>query len=122
MQSVYATWAISPPDFETQADPPLFGGGKTGRPIVKCPAMTEEEIEQGFVDAGWELDSGFSGYLIIGENGDQSILAHRWAWGTEDTVFELSYWVRAIPTPQQAGQLLEEYGCSSEEERGNPYK
>ena len=91
--------------------------------------MTEEEIERGFVEAGWELDSGFSGYLIIGENGDQSILAHRWAWGTEDPVFELSskegdltYWVRAIPTPQQAGELLEEYGGPSEEERGNPYK
>lgn len=89
--------------------------------------MTEEEIERGFVDAGWELDSGFSGYLIIGENGDQSILAHRWAWGTEDTVLglsskegELTYWVRAIPTPQQAGQLLEVHGGPSEEERGKP--
>ena len=30
--------------------------------------MTREEIEQGFVDAGWELDGGFSGYLIIGED------------------------------------------------------
>ncbi len=72
--------------------------------------MTREEIERGFVDAGWELDGGFSGYLIIGENGNQSILVHRWTWETEDPVFELSsrerdltYWVREIPTPHQAG-------------------
>ncbi len=91
--------------------------------------MTREEIEQGFIDAGWELDGGFSEHLIIGENGDQSIVAHRWAWGSEDPVFELSskerdltYWVREIPTPRQAGELLEEHGGPPEEEWGNPYK
>ncbi len=91
--------------------------------------MNRKEIEWGFIDAGWELDGGFSGYLIIGENGDQSILAHQWAWGTEDPVFELSsrhrdlaYWVRESPTPQRAGELLEEHGGPPEEEQGNPYK
>ena len=91
--------------------------------------MTREEIEQGLIDAGWELDGGFSGHLIIGESGDRSIVAHRWTWGSEDPVFELSskerdltYWVREIPTPRQAGELLEEHGGPPEAEWGNPYK
>ncbi len=88
--------------------------------------MTREEIEQGFVDAGWELDGSFSGHLVIGEDGDLCILAHQWTWGTDDPVFELSdgnvtYWVREIPTPQQAEELLDEYGGPPEEEWGNPY-
>jgi hypothetical protein len=32
--------------------------------------MIREEIERGLVEAGWELDGGFSGHLIIGENGN----------------------------------------------------
>jgi hypothetical protein len=52
--------------------------------------VTREEIEQGFVDAGWELDGSFSGYLIVGEDEHLSIIAHRWMWGTDDPVFELS--------------------------------
>jgi hypothetical protein len=43
--------------------------------------MAEEGIERGFVDAGWKLGSGSSGYLNVGENGNRSILAHLWAWG-----------------------------------------
>ena len=35
---------------------------------------------------------------------------------------ELTYWVREIPTPQQAAELLEEHGGPPEEEWGNPYK
>lgn len=42
--------------------------------------MTREEIEQGFIDAGWEIDGGFSDHLIVGEDGDLSILAPRWVW------------------------------------------
>jgi hypothetical protein len=90
--------------------------------------VTREEIEQGFVDAGWELDGGFSGYLIIGEDEHLSIIAHRWMWGSDDPVFELSdggreltCWVQEIPTPQQAAELLEEYGGPPEEEWGDPY-
>ena len=37
--------------------------------------MTQEDIEQGFVDAGWKLDGSFSGHLIGGEDEDLTILA-----------------------------------------------
>jgi hypothetical protein len=90
--------------------------------------VTREEIEQNFVEAGWEIDGGFSDHLLIGEDGDLSILAPRWVWGTNDPVFELcdrernvSYWVREIPTPRQAALLLDEHGGPPEQERGNPY-
>jgi hypothetical protein len=90
--------------------------------------MTKEEIEQAIEGAGWELDGSFSGHLIVGNDGDLSILAPWWVWGSDDPVFELcdeernlSYWVRVVPTPRQAAELLEEYGGPPEEERGNPY-
>ena len=58
-----------------------------------------------------------------------SILAHNWVWDVNKPVFELSSdgedltcWIDAIPTPQQARQLLEENGGPPEEELGNPYK
>jgi len=39
--------------------------------------MTKEEIEQAFVDAGWQLDSGFAEHLVVGLDNDRlSILAH----------------------------------------------
>jgi len=81
--------------------------------------VNEEEIKQSFANARWDLDGSFEDHLVIGHGGDGlSILAHKEAWGTEDPVFELidhermlSYWVnREIPSPQQAQQLLEEYG------------
>ena len=93
--------------------------------------MTSEEIEQGFASAGWEIDDGFSGHLVIGYSGDNlSILFYRKMWRADDEpVFELldhlrnvTYWVREIPTPRQAGELLEEHGRPPEEERGNPHK
>ncbi len=40
-----------------------------------------EEIQQGFVEAGWELDDGFSNHLIVGDDGDNlSILFYREMW------------------------------------------
>ena len=92
--------------------------------------MTPEQIEQALTEAGWQSDGGFSGYLIVGHDGyDVSILAHNWVWAMHKPVFELSderedraYWVDAVPTPEQARQLLTENGGPSEEERGNPYK
>jgi hypothetical protein len=49
-------------------------------------------------------------------------LAHRGVWETEDPLFELidhernlTYEVRKIPTPQQAGKLLQEHGQPAEE-------
>jgi hypothetical protein len=91
--------------------------------------VTQQEIEQAFVDAGWELDGSFSDYLLVGEDGDLSILVPQWAWEIDDPLYELcdgvretTYWVREIPTPQHAAMLLEEHGGPPEEERGNPYK
>ena len=83
-----------------------------------------EEITQRFTDAGWDIDDSFSGYLIIGFSGDNlSIVAHDEggedapAGQTEEHVFELldhernlTYWVKEMPTPQQAQTLLEEHG------------
>jgi hypothetical protein len=77
-----------------------------------------EEIEQKFLDAGWELDGSFEGYLLIGHDGERvSILAHRKHWGTDQLTFELldheqmaTYWVDDVPNPKQAAQLLEEHG------------
>ena len=89
-----------------------------------------KQIEQTLTEAGWQIDGGFSAYLIVGHDGyDVSIIAHNWAWNMDKPVFELSsdvedltYWIDAIPTPKHARELLEENGGPSEEERGNPYK
>ena len=89
-----------------------------------------KHIERALTEAGWQIDGGFSAYLIVGEDGyDVSILAHNWVWDMDKPVFELSsdgedltYWIDAIPTPKQARKLIEENGGPSEEERGNPYK
>jgi hypothetical protein len=80
--------------------------------------VNQEEIQQEFARAGWELDDGFYKHLIIGYTNSLSILAYRPAWETEedpefqlcDHENDLDCWVREIPTPQQAAQLLTEYG------------
>ena len=79
--------------------------------------MKQEEVEQSFAGAGWELDGSFYKHLIIGYGQDLSIIAYRQTWETEDPEFQLcdhekdlSYWVREIPTPQQAAELLREHG------------
>ena len=85
--------------------------------------MRREEIEQRFLDAGWELDGSFEDYLLIGHNDQRiSILAHREHWATDDPLFELldheqmtTYWVHEVPPPQQATQLLQEHGKPPEE-------
>ncbi len=82
-----------------------------------------EAIEQRFASAGWKIDGSFSEYLIIGYNGDGlSILAHPQAGEPEGPLFELidhernlTYEVQEIPTPQQAGELLQEHGQLGEE-------
>ena len=79
--------------------------------------MTKEEIEQRFASAGWELDGSFAEHLVVGYNGDgMSLLAHKESWESDDGSFEvldhdemLSYWVRDVPTPDQAAQLLREH-------------
>ena len=87
--------------------------------------IEREEIEQGFLNAGWEIDGGFSDHLVIGYDGDGiSLLAHKEAWGTEITLFEIldhermgTYWVHEVPTPQRAAKLLHEHGESLQEKR-----
>jgi hypothetical protein len=90
--------------------------------------MTREEIEQAMEAAGWDVDEGFSAYLLVGNNHTLSVLAHQWVWNTNDPVFELSdeatgltYWVREIPTPEAAQELINQYGQPAQEEHGNPY-
>ncbi len=90
--------------------------------------MEPEEIERGFVDAGWEVP-GPTRYPIVGNAGDLSIVAHEQYAPSDDPVFEiadgrrmLSYWVRVITTPRQSAVLLDERGGPPQEERGNPHK
>jgi hypothetical protein len=86
-------------------------------------SVDTEAIEQSFANAGWEIDGSFSEYLIIGYNADGlSILAHPEAGEPEGPLFELidhernlTYEVQEIPTPQQAGKLLQEHGQLAEE-------
>ncbi|HEY6752342.1 MAG TPA: hypothetical protein VI027_13610 [Rubrobacteraceae bacterium] len=83
-----------------------------------------EAIEQSFASAGWKIDGGFSEYLIIGYNDDVlSILAYPEAGEPGGPLFELidhernlTYSVQQIPTPRQAGKLLQEHGQLAEEE------
>ncbi|HEX2097738.1 MAG TPA: hypothetical protein VHF46_01600 [Rubrobacteraceae bacterium] len=53
--------------------------------------MSKEDIQQGFVNAGWELDGSFSEHLVIGEDDYYiSVQAHRQCtWETDDPMFEL---------------------------------
>jgi hypothetical protein len=82
--------------------------------------VSPEEIEDSFTSAGWQLDGGFTDYLVIGYTDDGlSIVAGKEAWETDDhPVFELidherdltCGGVREVPTPQQARETLREHG------------
>jgi hypothetical protein len=83
-----------------------------------------EDLEQSIVSAGWQIDDGFSGHLVIGNDSNKnvSIVAYLDGWDSDDPLFELldhetdvAYWVRDVPTPQQAAQMLQENGESPEE-------
>ena len=71
--------------------------------------MDPQEIKQRFASAGWELDAGFSGYLVIGCSRDNtlSIVAHpeKVSQTAEDP----------LPTPSKASQMLRENGEPPEE-------
>ncbi len=86
--------------------------------------MANKELEQRIASAGWEIDDGFSGHLVIGNDSSNnvSIVAYLDGWDSDDPLFELldhetdvAYWVRDVPTPQQAAQMLQENGESPEE-------
>ena len=82
--------------------------------------MANKELEQHIARAGWKIDDGFSGHLVIGNDSsssDVSIVAYLDGWDSDDPLFELldhgemvSYWVGDVPTPQQARELLQEHG------------
>ena len=82
-----------------------------------------EELEQRFLDAGWELDASFEDYLLIGHDGYRiSLLAHKEWWEADNPIFELldheemtTYWVHEVPSPQHAARLLQERGRLPEE-------
>ncbi len=48
--------------------------------------MSPEEIENSFASAGWQLDGGFEGYLVIGCSDEDglSILVREEAWETDE--------------------------------------
>jgi hypothetical protein len=79
--------------------------------------MNKEAIEQELERAGWVVDYGFSGHLLIGSAGDISILT---PWRDTQVVapeYELydayrnvACRVRIVPTPLRADMLLEEHG------------
>ena len=85
--------------------------------------MKREEIEQRFVDAGWNLDASFEDYLIIGHDGYRiSLLAHKEWWEADNPICELldheetiTFWVHEVPSPPRAAQLLRERGQPPEE-------
>lgn len=85
--------------------------------------MRREEIEQRFTNAGWELDGSFRDHLVIGFSGDSiSLLAHKEWWGVDNPLLEIldheemtNYWVREMPTPEQAQELLQEHGRQPQE-------
>jgi hypothetical protein len=103
--------------YNTVAPSPV-GGARKGKEAVQW-----EELAQRFVDAGWELDTSFEGYLIIGHNDHRiSLVAHKEWWDPDDPTFELldheqmnTYWVREVPAPRHAALLLEEHGQPPEE-------
>jgi len=92
-----------------------------------------KEIQQGFTGAGWDIDDSFSGWLVIGFSGENlSIVALQGddappAGNPDELVFELldhernvTYWVKEVPTPQQAQELLDEHGELPEKWEAQP--
>ncbi len=76
--------------------------------------MNREEIERSFVAAGWEITTVRQD-VVVGEAGGISIIAYESsAISAEDPAFELldrgrnlAHWVRVIPTPRIAAELLD---------------
>jgi hypothetical protein len=84
--------------------------------------VDEQRHKEQLANAGWEPDGTFSEHLAIGNKGDLCILVPQWVWRSDDPMYELydvernvSCWVAEVPTPEQAAQLLQEYGEEPEE-------
>lgn len=114
---------------QTQRETIELGTEKRARTSVDQQAI--KEIQQNLTNAGWDIDDSFSGWLLIGFSGDNlSIVAHKEKGEEEkrveeeretrepdEIVFELldhqrnlTYWLKEVPTPQRAQELLEEHG------------
>jgi hypothetical protein len=88
--------------------------------------MERERLYQEVASAGWEPNGTFSDHLVIGNKGDLCLIIPSWVEGSNDPMYEihdvrrnLSYWVREIPSPVEAVELLQKHGGPPEEERGN---
>jgi hypothetical protein len=92
--------------------------------------MVRETMEQELARAGWEVDDGFSGHLIIGNADDDLSILIPWSNEGEaapqyelyDVQRNLVCRVEAIPTPVYAKMLLEEHGepaASAEEDEAD---
>jgi hypothetical protein len=57
--------------------------------------VRSEEIERGFVEAGWEVP-GASRFPIVGNAGDLSIVAHEQYVKSDDPVFEIADGMRML--------------------------
>jgi hypothetical protein len=86
--------------------------------------MANKELEVSIASAGWEIDDGYSGHPVIGNDSGNnvSIGAYLDGWDSDDPLFEpldherdVTYCVWEIPTPQQAAQMLQEHGRPPEE-------
>ena len=84
--------------------------------------MDRADLERNLEKAGWKVDTGFAGHMIVGHDDRASILVHSGVGEAADPVFELyhdlkevTYWVREIPTPDRALELLEQYGGPPED-------
>jgi hypothetical protein len=79
--------------------------------------MNRQEIERSFVAAGWEITGRQD--VIVGNADGISILAYEGsAISAEDPAFELldrerdlAHWVRVVPTPRIAAELLGAHGA-----------
>lgn len=82
--------------------------------------VNQGKIDRSFADAGWELDGGFTGHLVIGHDGDLSILANLRLWDDTHELYDverhLTYRLREVSTLQRAAELIREYGEPSGEE------
>jgi hypothetical protein len=88
--------------------------------------VDEQRHKEELANAGWEPDGTLSEHLAVGHAGDLCVIVPARVWGIGSPVFELydvqknlSYWVREIPTPQEAAELLRKHGAPPEKERGN---
>jgi hypothetical protein len=84
--------------------------------------MVRETMEQELARAGWEVDDGFSGHLLIGNADDDLSILIPWSnEGEAAPQYELydaqrnivCRMIGVVPTPLQARMLLEEHGESA---------